>query len=93
LQKGVLIGGESLVAKDRLTMADMLKEKGYHTAVFGKWHLGMLFDGKEEHDQVAVGSKVTEGSIDAGGFDEFPGYHHARQMNPWIEKKPMEIPT
>ena len=86
LQRGVLTGGESLIAKDRLTMADMLKQKGYHTAMFGKWHLGMLFDGeKDSGKDVPVGSKVTEGPIDAGGFDEFGGYHHSRQMNLWID--------
>jgi len=85
LQKDVLTGGESLITKDRLTMANMLKQKGYHTAMFGKWHLGMLFNGKKETGDVAVGSKVTEGPIDAGGFDEFHGYHHARQMNIWID--------
>ena len=85
LQRGVLTGGESLIAKDRLTVADMLKQKGYHTAMFGKWHLGMLFNGKKETKAVAVGSKVTEGPIDSGGFDEFGGYHHSRQMNLWID--------
>ena len=85
LQRGVLKGGESLIAKDRLTIAGMLKQKSYHTAVFGKWHLGMLFNGKEEHGQVAIGSKATDGPIDAGGFDEFHGYHHSRQMNIWID--------
>jgi len=85
LQRGVLTGGESLIAKDRLTIADMLKQKGYHTAMFGKWHLGMLFDGKHETKEVAVGSIVTDGPIDAGGFDKFSGYHHSRQMNLWID--------
>ena len=86
LQHGVLTGGKSLVAKDRLTIADMLKEKGYYTAMFGKWHLGMLFDGKTNSSKnIPVGSKVTEGPIDAGGFDEFVGYHHARQMSLLID--------
>jgi arylsulfatase A-like enzyme len=85
LQRGVLTGGESLIAKDRLTIADMLKQKGYHTAMFGKWHLGMLFNGEKETGKVAVGAKVTEGPIDSGGFDEFGGYHHSRQMNIWID--------
>jgi arylsulfatase A-like enzyme len=54
--------------------------------MFGKWHLGMLFDGnKNKTKEVAIGSKVTEGPIDAGGFDEFGGYHHSRQMNLWID--------
>jgi len=85
LQNGVLTGGESLIAKDRLTLAQGLKEKGYHTAMFGKWHLGMLFNGKKEAKEVAIGSRVTDGPIDAGGFDEFHGYHHARQIKIWVD--------
>ena len=85
LQNGVLTGGESLIAKDRLTMAYMLKQRGYHTAMFGKWHLGMLFNGKKEAKEVALGSKVTDGPIDAGGFDEFHGFHHARQIKIWVD--------
>ncbi len=85
LQKGVLTGGASLIARNRLTLARMLKQKGYHTAMFGKWHLGMLFDGKKVTKEVALGSKVTDGPVDAGGFDEFHGFHHARQMKLWID--------
>ena len=42
LQNGVL-GGLSprLIEQDRLTVAAMLKQAGYHTAAVGKWHLGM----------------------------------------------------
>ena len=85
LQRGVLRCGKSLIAKDRLTMAGMLQEKGYDTAMFGKWHLGMLFNGKKDSGQVAVGSKVSDGPVDSGGFDEFHGFHHARQMGIWID--------
>lgn len=85
LQSGVLTGGESLIAKERMTLADMLKGEGYHTAIIGKWHLGMLFDGKKVSGKVPVGAKVTHGPIDHGGFDKFFGFHHARQMNLWIE--------
>ena len=34
------IGGRSLLRKDKLTIADVFKENEYHTAIFGKWHLG-----------------------------------------------------
>ena len=93
LQNGVLTGGKSLIAKDRLTIADILKQKGYHTAMFGKWHLGMLFNGKKESGKdIPVGAKVTDGPIDAGGFDEFVGYHHSRQMHVLIKNdKVIEI--
>ena len=98
LQNGVLTGGPSLIAEDRLTLARMLKQKGYHTAMFGKWHLGMLFNGKKEAIEAAIGAHVTDGPIDAGGFDEFHGFHHARQMKVWVDNdtvtehiKPIEM--
>ncbi len=34
------IGGRSLLRKDEWTLASALKENGYHTGIFGKWHLG-----------------------------------------------------
>ena len=34
------IGGRSLLRKDKITMAEVFKENEYHTAIFGKWHLG-----------------------------------------------------
>ncbi len=85
LQQGVLTGGQSLIAEDRLTVAKFLHATGYHTAVIGKWHLGMLFDGQENSGDVPVGATVTHGPIDRGGFDEFHGFHHARQIKTWID--------
>ncbi|MGQ1785359.1 arylsulfatase [Saccharicrinis sp. GN24d3] len=34
------IGGRSLLKEGMTTIADVFKENGYETAVFGKWHLG-----------------------------------------------------
>ncbi len=58
LKNGVL-GGLSprLIEPDRLTVAALLKQHGYHTACVGKWHLGMDWVRKE-------GKSVSELSIE-----------------------------
>ena len=36
-------GGPSYLKPGTLTLPQMLKEQGYHTGVFGKWHLGLTW--------------------------------------------------
>ena len=43
-------GGPSYLKPGTLTLGDMLKGKGYHTGIFGKWHVGLTWldkDGKK----------------------------------------------
>ncbi len=41
LQAGIVgVWGAPLIAPDRLTIAGLAKQHGYHTACVGKWHLG-----------------------------------------------------
>ncbi|MEZ5104998.1 MAG: arylsulfatase [Draconibacterium sp.] len=48
LPKSVLSGyGRALIEQDQQTVASMLKEQGYSTAVIGKWHLGLDWVVKE----------------------------------------------
>lgn len=37
---GVLVPGQAGLAPSQVTIAEILKEKGYKTACYGKWHLG-----------------------------------------------------
>lgn len=76
------VGGPCLIEKDRLTLPAMLKTKGYSTALFGKWHVGMSFfdkEGKRISDQGLNGVKQIDYSRKVGGspiefgFDEFYG--------------------
>jgi len=84
LKKSVLWGlSEPLIEKGRLTVPGFLQQQGYHTAVVGKWHLGLGWHelpndqkrksktGPTKGDgwQIDYGRKVEGGPL-AIGFDE-----------------------
>ncbi len=54
------------IAEDEITLAEALKELGYNTALFGKWHLGSRPEWSPIHH----------------GFDEFYGVLHSNDMTP-----------
>ena len=72
---GVFTGvqGPCLIADDRLTLPEMLRDRGYETALFGKWHIGMTFRDEAgqpvhelqdaivaEHGRLGSGNKLVE---------------------------------
>lgn len=78
-----------IIERERLTVPAMLKQEGYHTAAFGKWHLGMNWDitpdAKKSKTGMPVGTVATDGPI-SRGFDQFCGYTHAANIGMVIEQ-------
>ncbi|MEL7531279.1 MAG: arylsulfatase [Bacteroidota bacterium] len=57
LKSGVLVGQDPpLIEPEQTTIAEMLQAQSYHTAVIGKWHLGLGWQKKHEKDPIAYGS-------------------------------------
>lgn len=76
------VGGPSLIASSRLTLPEMLRDQGYATACFGKWHIGMTFFDRvgqpvkgndiEAVRQVDFAHRIDGGPVDHG-FQSFFG--------------------
>ena len=92
-----VLGGLSprLIEQDRMTVASMLKARGYHTACVGKWHLGMdwaRIDGKQitelgiepvsQNRNVDYSQPIKNGP-NSVGFDEYFGISGSLDMVPY----------
>ncbi len=94
LQRGVL-GGLSprLIEDGRMTVADLLKGKGYATACVGKWHMGMDWVRTGEVSELSIETPSQVKNVDytkpitngpqSVGFDTYFGISASLDMVPY----------
>ncbi len=97
LQRGVVEEDQScLIGAWESTLPSMLREKGYRTALIGKWHLGYRYTTPSGAPLVSrpyqnnplmiwsgglpAGSRVVGGPLEYG-FDEHVGFQRAKTMS------------
>ena len=96
LKSGVLNGyGAPLIEEDRPTVASFLRQRGYHTGMVGKWHLGLGYAKLPDGKTFDFSKPVSDGPH-TRGFDfsfvipaslDFPPYFYLR------DGKPTQTPT
>lgn len=92
LASGVLQGADPpLITAERPTVPKLLKAKGYHTAMVGKWHLGWYWakqgggtvSSGDEIEQIDYTKPISGGPIDIG-FDYYFGIVASLDMPPYV---------
>ncbi|MDR8391963.1 arylsulfatase [Aliifodinibius sp. S!AR15-10] len=83
---------QSVIEEERMTIASLLKQQGYHTAMVGKWHLGFDEDtsATNRYDQLLPGGPLDR------GFDQFFGIRASTDIPPYFYiqgNKAIESPT
>ena len=82
---------DCLIADGRMTLASLLRDHGYETAMVGKWHLGMKFPGKSESRDWS--QPVTDMPLDKG-FNYFYGIPASMNYGilAWFEGRHAKVP-
>jgi arylsulfatase A-like enzyme len=99
MKVGVLQGySRALIEAGRPTIASLLRDAGYATAGFGKWHLGFQeFDPRHsEREQAVDYARPLRPGPATIGFDEFFGIPASLDMPPYVfveNDHPVEMPT
>ncbi len=74
------VGGVSILHKNEVTLANLLKDAGYQTGLFGKWHLGNTYPYAPKHrgfDEVFIHG--------GGGVSQLEDYYGNTHMDATYE--------
>jgi arylsulfatase A-like enzyme len=97
LKKGVLDGYKPpLIEPGRLTVAELLRQHGYTTAAFGKWHLGVGWSRSGPRPEDVDFTRPFHGGPLAHGFDRFLGIAASLDMPPYVwlsQDRAASVPT
>lgn len=97
LKKGVLQGySPPLIEPGRVTVADFLRQQGYATAMFGKWHLGLEWARTGPKPENVDFARPVSGGPTAHGFDRFLGISASLDMPPYVwikDDRVVTVPT
>jgi arylsulfatase A-like enzyme len=93
LKAGVLGGfNRALIEPGRMTAASYLKDKGYRTGCFGKWHLGLDWEKVGTQESAVDYAKPFAGGPCDHGFDTFYGISASLDMPPYTYIQDREVP-
>ncbi len=88
-----VLGAEApcLIEDGRMTLASLLRDHGYHTAMVGKWHLGMDFPGTPGKRDWSL--PIKDMPLDKG-FDYFYGIPASMNFGvlAWFEGRYANVP-
>ncbi len=75
--------GKPIIDEKETTIAQLLRDQGYYTAMVGKWHLGFEMDMSGKRRQFDFSKPLSGGPADRG-FDEFFGIHSSPSSAPYF---------
>lgn len=92
-RKTGVLGAEAkcMIADGRMTLASLLKDRGYHTGMVGKWHLGMDFPGTKGNRDWS--KPIKDMPLDKG-FDYYYGIPASLNFGilAWFEGRHAKVP-
>ncbi len=72
-----------LIERNRMTVASLLRDHGYRTAMVGKWHLGFEPYLQDKNASIDYSNPLSGGPVDRG-FDSFFGMHASLDLPPYF---------